>query len=520
MAQNVARIAARIAVVSALVLSVSAAIGALGWHSGLMQAQPVLVSMLVGLAASVVVIVHIRSGQVRHRKFAASVGNQTDHMMIGAAETAFFIDSVKKKVESNVADANDIARDTEKNDRVMKRLVKDADQASAVAVDVRNFSEAGRVEVDRGLTRIDRAREEADSASILMDALKKQSWQIHGVTETIKEIAARTNLLALNAAIEAARAGEYGRGFAVVASEVRMLAQRTREATDEIGTIVSAVTDKAEAAANGMAAMTTTVIQASENVRQMHTVLEKIEESANVSEQQIAAIATAFKANVETTHRISESVLKIRDSMLATEESLPRAGKSAMQLTEHAETLFKATAAAGVGTPHDHIRELAQTAASQIEKLFEQAVATGRISSQALFDRTYVPIPNTNPQKHTSQFDAFTDQVLPALQEAILAATPQLAYAGAVDSNGYFPTHNRKFSQPLTGDYDKDLANNRTKRIFTDRTGSRCGSSTEPFLLQTYKRDTGEVMHDLSAPIRVSGRHWGGFRIGYRSAGG
>ena len=95
---------------------------------------------------------------------------------------------------------------------------------------------------------------------------------------------------------------------------------------------------------------------------------------------------------------------------------------------------------------------------------------------------------------------------------------PQLAYAGAVDNNGYFPTHNRKFSQPLTGDYDRDLANNRTKRIFGDRTGSRCGSNTDAFLLQTYKRDTGEVMHDLSVPIRVNGRHWGGFRIGYRSA--
>jgi methyl-accepting chemotaxis protein len=70
----------------------------------------------------------------------------------------------------------------------------------------------------------------------------------------------------------------------------------------------------------------------------------------------------------------------------------------------------------------------------------------------------------------------------------------------------------------LTGNYDHDLVNNRTKRIFSDRTGKRCGESTKPFLLQTYKRDTGEVMHDLSVPIYVAGKHWGGFRIGYRSA--
>ncbi|MGB1092044.1 MAG: methyl-accepting chemotaxis protein, partial [Oceanobacter sp.] len=89
---------------------------------------------------------------------------------------------------------------------------------------------------------------------------------------------------------------------------------------------------------------------------------------------------------------------------------------------------------------------------------------------------------------------------------------------GAVDINGYFPTHNKRFSHPVTGNYEKDLAQSRTKRIFNDRTGLRCGQNSRPFLLQTYKRDTGEVMHDVSVPILVRGRHWGGFRIGYRSA--
>jgi hypothetical protein len=75
-----------------------------------------------------------------------------------------------------------------------------------------------------------------------------------------------------------------------------------------------------------------------------------------------------------------------------------------------------------------------------------------------------------------------------------------------------------RFCKPLTGNYEKDLADNRTKRIFNDRTGSRCGNHTSPMLLQTYKRDTGEVMHDLSVPIFVNGQHWGGFRISYSSS--
>ncbi|MCW8944834.1 MAG: methyl-accepting chemotaxis protein, partial [Sedimenticola sp.] len=126
--------------------------------------------------------------------------------------------------------------------------------------------------------------------------------------------------------------------------------------------------------------------------------------------------------------------------------------------------------------------------------------------------------PGSNPQKFKTQFDDFTDANLPAIQEPILTRHEFMAYAGAVDNNGYFPTHNKRYSQPITGDYDKDLLTNRTKRIFNDRTGARCGTNTKPFLLQTYKRDTGEVMHDMTVPIYVAGRHWGGFRIGYQSS--
>jgi methyl-accepting chemotaxis protein len=78
-------------------------------------------------------------------------------------------------------------------------------------------------------------------------------------------------------------------------------------------------------------------------------------------------------------------------------------------------------------------------------------------------------------------------------------------------------SHNKKYSQPLTGNKDIDLINNRTKRIFKDKVGSTCGKHTYPYLLQTYRRDTGELMHDISAPLYIKGKHWGGLRIGYKA---
>ena len=482
-------------------------------------ASPYLIACVAACTGAALLALASRPrGDTGLQQFTDTVGKAIDAIMIGAAETSYFVDSVKQKVELDVQTASDIADSSGQNAVMTEKIAANAERAAKVAAGVRVESVAARAEVDQGLRRINKAREEAQGASSAMLGLQEKSRRITGFTEAISDISARTNLLALNAAIEAARAGEHGRGFAVVAGEVRQLAQRTKEASDEISVMVREINEQAEKAAQGMTALASGVTEAARNVESVHGSLSHIEESSGVSEDEIGQIARASREHVETTQLIADAIGQIRDSMLSTNAELPRATQSAMALAERAEVIAGALGEASVATPHDEIREAAQRAAREVGKLFEHAIASGRITREALFDRHYRPIPNTNPPKHNTQFDAFTDKVLPDLQEGVLAALPHLAYAGAVDNNGYFPTHNKKFSQPLTGDYATDIVNNRTKRIFSDRTGARCGSNTKPFLLQTYKRDTGEVMHDLSVPIHVDGKHWGGFRVGYRSS--
>lgn len=162
------------------------------------------------------------------------------------------------------------------------------------------------------------------------------------------------------------------------------------------------------------------------------------------------------------------------------------------------------------------VKQWAEACREEVVGQFNLLLNSGKLSVPQLFDTFYIPIPNTEPQKFRTQYDQLSDGVVLPIIDKYLALDKRLVFVIAVDRNGYLPTHNSRFAQPLTGNLDQDSKNNRTKRIFNDRTGLAAARNQEPFLLQRYSRDTGEVMTDLSVPIMVRGRHWGALRIGYK----
>ena len=162
------------------------------------------------------------------------------------------------------------------------------------------------------------------------------------------------------------------------------------------------------------------------------------------------------------------------------------------------------------------VRQLAMNCRDQVTAEMKKLVADKKITMAQLFDTFYIPIPNTDPQKYHTQYDRYTDVTIQAILDEYLKKDSRIKFVVAVDRNGYLPTHNSKYSMPLTGNGDYDTKNNRTKRMFNDRTGLAAARNTKPFLLQSYSRDTGEIMMDLSVPIHIDGRHWGSIRIGYQ----
>lgn len=162
------------------------------------------------------------------------------------------------------------------------------------------------------------------------------------------------------------------------------------------------------------------------------------------------------------------------------------------------------------------VKSIALQCRDEVVRELESLLNSNRLSIGQLFDTFYIPIPNTNPQKFKTQYDKYTDEVLRLILDQYLKKNRSFLFVIAVDKNGYLPTHNSKYSQPLTGNSDYDMLHNRTKRMFNDRTGLAAARNTKPYLLQEYERDTGEKLADFSIPIYIRGKHWGALRIGYK----
>ena len=170
---------------------------------------------------------------------------------------------------------------------------------------------------------------------------------------------------------------------------------------------------------------------------------------------------------------------------------------------------------------HETFIQRATEAASKISAAFEHLVNSGALTRDALFDNIYVPIQGSNPTQFRTAFLDALDGVLPAIQEPLLASDSRMAFCAAIDRNGYLPVHNRIYAKPQKPDDPAwNMANCRNRRIFDDRAGLSAARNSRPYLIQNYPRDMGNGviirMSEVDAPIKVFGKHWGGFRTAYK----
>ena len=361
----------------------------------------------------------------------------------------------------------------------------------------------------------------AESAMENISGLAKSLASVDTIAKSIETIAANTNLLALNATIEAARAGEAGRGFAVVATEVKALSSQTREASRRIQQTLGALTHEF-AALNEISANNLTMARSmSGQSGQTDASLASLSQAFEQVRETVEAVTAGASAIEAASHQVRSDAGHLAADVKALDGLLGEGGRRLDRIAVTGESIMQATSEAGVACADSRMIDLARDAASRIGALFETALDEGRLSLDDLFDTNYAAIAGTEPQQYMTRFVALTDRVLPDLQEATLVQDERIFFCAAVDRNGFLPTHNRKFSQPQrSNDPAWNTANCRNRRLFNDRVGKRAGANAGAPLVQAYRRDMGNgqfiMMKDISAPVFVRGRHWGGFRIGVK----
>ncbi|SEO32225.1 methyl-accepting chemotaxis protein [Paenibacillus sp. OV219] len=313
-------------IITAIVVMLAALV--LVYFSARALARPILyISEMVNVFAG---------GDLRPRLKVNSkdeLGILADHINEMVDSLSSTIEQVTSASESVAASAQQITAST---DEVARGSVSQADRShnmaqvfeslessiqlvASSAHSARKLSQEA-VEIAReGTETISLSIDKMERANTQMELLESDSKKIGDIIEVIDGIAEQTNLLALNAAIEAARAGEQGRGFAVVADEVRKLAERSSEATKQIGAIIKNMQDNA---ARSVHAVGEGVAQFAQTQHSFDGIVTKVNDT-----YQMVGEITASSEN--QTKRASEMLIEIESVAAISEQAAAAAEETA-----------------------------------------------------------------------------------------------------------------------------------------------------------------------------------------------
>jgi methyl-accepting chemotaxis protein len=203
-----------------------------------------------------------------------------------------------------VDNMSNLAKELENINNKILNVKKSSDKTKEKAI-------VGKEQIDILLKSIDNIKDSFKIVNEKTNSLNLSVSQIGSIADVINSISEQTNLLALNAAIEASRAGEAGRGFGVVAEEIRILAEQSKESTQEIQRLIKTISDE-----------TSDVITTSDSVNSL------IEEQVNTVENTITSFnnmleaVSNIKPLVDDTYISLENTIKSKDIVMGKIESV------------------------------------------------------------------------------------------------------------------------------------------------------------------------------------------------------
>ncbi len=216
---------------------------------------------------------------------------------------------------------------------------KSANESAEVARQSVTAAEEGARAVENAIKGMNEIREQIQETSKRIKRLGESSQEIGEITELISDITEQTNVLALNAAIQAASAGEAGRGFSVVAEEVQRLAERSGEATKQIGALVRTIQTDTHDAVAAMEKSTQGVVEGAKLSDAAGAALSDIRRVSNRLAELIQGISSATEQQATSANGVAQNIQGILTVTEQTQEGTQQTAHSIRELSKLAEEL-------------------------------------------------------------------------------------------------------------------------------------------------------------------------------------
>ena len=256
------------------------------------------------------------------------------------AELSAQILASEQGADEQAHSVNETAAAMEEMNSSVLAIAKNAGETADISEQAKQHGQRGAGIVQQvidGMERVGKA-----SAVLREDvaALSQKATAIGTIMDVISDIADQTNLLALNAAIEAARAGEAGRGFAVVADEVRKLAEKTMQATGEVGEAVRGIQAGTARNMENMEHSAATVAEVVELAAHSGSALGEIVSLVEQASDQVRNIASASEEQSSTSEEIHRSLDRINRISSETAGAMHRSGQAVRELSRQSDILL------------------------------------------------------------------------------------------------------------------------------------------------------------------------------------